>query len=375
MTRKSGTCLWALAIALWAHTASAQTAGTGGSTGSSGTATAGGNIRIELKKIGTADYPTNARANLSIPIGRTACGNPINPDNTITVTVSGLVGGNTFPYLEAWLATGNSNCNQGSRSTRVPDSANCTKLEIPNSNQVQVANRSFYDVEIKLGDTCVSEGTRPIYILQVASQNSTADATSYGVMDKLRVDTTPPDPPAGLDPGTGQTVIPLTWTANSVDTNDYFVLADKTQDGDVDAGAFGPDAGVNPGCPSVLLRSGLDFDPTSIPANLYSKNLTGQVMHEYKFNGNDFPGKKYVAATVVARDLAGNTSKMANIVCLTVTPTTGFWERYKDDGGAVEPGCACSAPGAHGARGGALAGLALVLGFTYLRSRTRRRAR
>jgi len=375
MTRKSGMCSLALAAALWAQIASAQTAGTGGSSGTSsgsGTVSSGGNIRIELKRIGDVEYPVNARPNLTIPIGKAGCN-----AGKINVTISGLLGGGSFPYIEAWLATGNGNCNQGDRGTRVTSTTNCTQLNIADPNQVQVANRSFYDVDIELGPTCENEGLRPIYILQVASQNSTAAATSYGVMAQLKVDKTAPGAPTGVSGGSGQTVIPLTWAANTVDATDYFVLADKTVGADFDAGALGPDGGVNTQCPSSLLRAGIEFDPSSVPSGLFSKNLTGVGTHEFDFNGALFPGKTVVPAAVVARDLAGNTSKISEVVCLTVTPTTGFWKRYQDDGGDVQPGCACSAPGARSARTGALAGLplALVLGWAFVRSRTRRRAR
>ena len=48
---------------------------------------------------------------------------------------------------------------------------------------------------------------------------------------------------------------------------------------------------------------------------------------------------------VVAVDLAGNASPVSNITCISVVPTTGFWGVYKDSGGTVQPGCACSLPG------------------------------
>ena len=380
MRRKSGTCLLVLTAVLCAPSVSAQTAGrstgAGGTTGSGSNAANPGPIQIELKKVGTVDYPAAARMNLSIPLGKARC-----DEGTITVTVRNLQGGNTLPYLEAWLSTGNGACQQGDRGTRVPDTANCTKLTIPNPAQTQVGNRAYYDVDVEIGPTCQYEGERPIYFLQLASQNSTAAATSFGVLP-LRVDTTAPMPPTGVIGETGQTVIPLRWTANTIDTNYYYVLADRgaSTGGEFDAGPDGLPNGANPACPSGTLRGGTEFNADSIPDDIFSKRLEGGLKSSYDFNGSEFRGKTVVPAVVVAQDIAGNTSKMSQVVCLTVTPTTGFWKRYQDDGGDVEPGCACSAPGAnraHGARTGALVGLPilLVLGWACARTRTRRRAR
>jgi hypothetical protein len=384
MTRKSGTCLLALAAALWTPLASAQTAGSGGTGGStstspgSGAVSQTGNIAIELKKVGSVDYPAAARTNPTIPIGKARCA-----EGTITVTVRNLQGGNSLPYLEAWLATGSSNCQQGDRATRNPADADCTKLTIPDTNQVQVGNRAYYDVTLQLGPTCDSDGTRPIYFLQLESENSTANATSYGVL-QLKVDTTPPQPPTTTNANgeaSGQTVIPLTWKANTIDTNYYYALVDwgATTTGEFDAGVTdgGLPDGANPGCPSGVLRKGKDFNPDSIPNGILSTRLEGGLKSSYDFDGMDFHGAKTVPAVVVAQDLAGNTSVMSDVVCLKVTKTTGFWKRYEDDGGTAGPGCACSTPGARGARGKLLYGLpvVLVLGWAFARTRTRRRAR
>jgi len=386
MRRKSGTCLWALAAALWAQSAGAQTAGTsststggtGGSTTSSGagTATGGGNLQFELVKIGDVEYPRAARQSLNVPVGKAGC----KAGGTITVTVRNLLGGNTLPYLEAWLGTGNAACNEMGRSTRVTASQNCTKLEIPNPDQVQVGNRSYYDVDVVLGPTCDSDGPRPIYFLQLASENSNGAATSWGAIN-LKVDTKAPKAPGGVKGGTGQTVIPLTWEVGDVaDTSFYYVVADKTLGGlgDWDAGPDGnlPD-GANAECPSGVVRSGKEFDPSSIPDTVFNRRLEGVGRTTFEFNGQDFPGLTIVPVAVVAQDLAGNTSVMSEIVCLRVEPTTGFWKRYQDDGGEVEPGCACSAVGARGKSKSALAGVSmlLVLGWACARTRTRRRAR
>lgn len=375
MTRRSGTCLLALTAVLMAQSVSAQTAGTGaaGTTGSA-PATQIGNIGIELLKSGTDDYPQAARTNWAVPIGRKTCTSTTN--KTITVGIRGLVSGGTFPYLEAWLGTAN-NCEQGDRGTRASGTAVCSKLNIPNVSERQVANRVNYQVTVELGPTCDAEGTRPIYFLQLPSEGSNATATSYGVLN-LKVDTTVPPTPTNVNGSSGQTVIPLTWTANTYDTLNYWVLADATDD-EVDAGT-GENVldGINMDCPSANLRAGKDFDVTAIPKGIIYAHEEGPGKHSHDFNGQQFGTKKAVAAVVMAEDQAGNLSPMSDVKCLYVKETTGFWKRYQDDASdPVSQGCACSAPGAPGAHRNALVALPvlLVLGWAGVRSRTRRRAR
>jgi hypothetical protein len=88
----------------------------------------------------------------------------------------------------------------------------------------------------------------------------------------------------------------------------------------------------------------LPADPKKLPTELGGKKLTGKVSSA-TINGDDL-GSKLAAVGVIAVDLAGNASPVSNIACVKVVPTTGFWDKYKANGGKAESGCACSLPGA-----------------------------
>ena len=371
----------ALTAALMAQQVSAQAGssatGTAGRSSGSGASPQIGNLGIELIKAGDADYPSAARASWTIPIGRKACS-----AHKITVTVRNLVGGGTLPYLEAWLGTAD-NCEKGDRGSRPEGTARCTKLTIPNPDEIQVANRVSYSVTVDIGTiTCDSQGERPIYFLQLQSENSNANATSYGVL-KLKVDTVLPPTPKDVEGSAGQTVIPMKWTGNTSDTVYYHVLADPmewTGSTDVDAGPTAdggtPLDGLNAACPSAVLRAGKDIE-LPFSSQLFTDRVAVGT-NSYEFDGTALGTRKKIPAVVVAEDLAGNLSTVSNVVCLDVTRTKGFWDGYTADvPDGAEPGCACSAPGAPGARRSMLIGLPvlLVLGWAGARSRTRRRAR
>ena len=145
-----------------------------------------------------------------------------------------------------------------------------------------------------------------------SSENSNADATSYGVM-KLKIDTVPLPAPTEVTGSAGQTVIPLKWKANSYDTVYYRVLADiepevATSDADADAGrtADGGVAldGVNAMCPSGILRTGKDIEEP-FPENVFQERLSGGLKNSYDFNGTQLGRASVIPASASFRPKCG----------------------------------------------------------------------
>lgn len=377
MTRKCAYLLSLAALLLsWGSRVAAQTAGTGGSISSAPT-NEDGNFNVTLVKAGGEEFDPIER---NRPIGLAAC-----IQGTIEVTLSGLPNSMQYPYLEVWYSTGAGNCQQGDRATRTAGSQNCTKLTHERENE-QLNSFSYFNTEVDIQPVCRlnseqtegAEGPQTLYFLFLQSKGSAEQAMFYRAFT-LRIDTHPPTPPKIVEAGSGQTDIPLKWELPVSSTN-FWIAADYSQgalvgDG-TDAGVVDAGAGAD-NCQSNYLKQGERFDPDARPPGLYVRE-TGSISTEWSFDGSVFQGAKRVPVVVVAQDLAGNLSPQSQVVCLTVTPTTGFWSRYKQgEGGDAEPGCACSAPGAPTRRRGlVLAAPAFVLLVgAYARRRIRRRAR
>jgi MYXO-CTERM domain-containing protein len=390
MTRKSAYLLWLAALMIgWNTPASAQFAGTTGSTAgslSSAPSAEDGNLIVSMVKAGGEEFTEQMRA--GTPLGLRAC-----IQGEIEVSISGLPNSPLYPYLEVWYATGNGACNQADRATRVVGAQNCTPLEHSRQNE-QINSFSIFNTTVKIGPVCrlnsdqtngAAQGPQTLFFLLLQSRGS-AEAAAFYKAFTIRLDTDPPPAPDITEAGEGQTDIRLKWTLPTMTTNfylaaDYSMGALASEDGgDNDAGLI-LDAGATPGgngCSSQYLRAGNDFDPDARPPGLLVTS-TDSIATEWSFNGMDFRGAKKVPVVVVAQDLAGNLSVQSQVACLTVTPTTGFWDRYQQGGaeGKVEPGCACSTPGAHAGKASAwlAAPFALLVAGAFARRRIRRRAR
>jgi MYXO-CTERM domain-containing protein len=134
------------------------------------------------------------------------------------------------------------------------------------------------------------------------------------------------------------------------------------------------DGGVaGPGCVSRALMENGDFDPKNHATGLIvlGPNRTGS---DTLVNGDDLH-TNLAAVGIVVGDVAGNLSKLSNIGCIHVTPTSGFWDAYKTEGGKAEPGCSCAIPGSSPTGGRAHYALPMVgvLGLLGLRRRRRRK--
>jgi MYXO-CTERM domain-containing protein len=386
MTRKCAYLLWLAALLLIGGTeASAQTAGTGGSLSSSPANEEGTGLIVSIVKAGGVEFSEQKR--LGTPLGLPAC-----VEGSIEVTIAGLPNSPQYPYLEVWYSTGTGACNQADRATRVGTNQNCTKLVSSRDSQ-QINSFSVLNTTVQIQPVCdlnsdksggSRQGPQTLWFLLLRSQGS-AEAAQFYRAFTINIDTLPPEEPTNVEAGSGQTDIPLTWDLPLSSTN-FYVIADYSegaavndQDGGVaDAGA---EASGSSDCTSRYIRAGNRFDPNvKVPGLLIRE--TGSVSTEMSFDGRDFGGVKKVPVAVAAEDLAGNISVLSAVQCLTVTQTTGFWDRYKSPegggpGGVAEPGCACSVPGARtsGPRAILVTPVALLLVGAYARRRIRRRAR
>jgi hypothetical protein len=324
-----------------------------------------------LVKAGGIDFKDKNTPTPMTPVGKRAC-----DQGTITVTLGSLPVVDSYPFLEAWVATGNGMCNaadRNSRSTTSGNTLNCTKIDLGDNGRNVPRPYATLDVPIK-DALCGSDGKWTIFFLALTSQNAAEMAQSYGTVT-FTLDTMPPDPPNGLHGGPGETQIEMKWNLPAGEKTQYSWLLVDTNPapGGADVDGGDADAGTDV-CHSNVMREGGDFDPNMVlPAGVFL-TTEEQTQSSHTFNGDeDFFGSKLVSMTVVSGDRAGNPSKMSNIACVEVVPTSGFWDRYRNNGGTAEPGCACSAPGSRSGGMGLLAGLPSVALIGLLAVRRRRR--
>ena len=373
MFRTSAAFVFAFVV-LPAASGVAQTAGTGATTTTPTSATSGsGNIGLQLTKVNDHDYPDPM--NLQQELGIADCkGDGANGDGTITVTLTNVPNAATYKFIEVWLATGDKQCNASDRSTRVPTEKNCTKLVRPEGDQ-NTCTGLCQNIKVKLGPMCTDyEGPQQLYFLALKSNNSSEQADVWVSINNLNIDKTPPTPPSDVVGGSGETQIPLTWTRSGEQRILYWVVTDENaSEGGTD------DAGAEIQCSSSNLQAGAPFDPTGtvFPDGIATHNV-GSSRGDTTFNGDEFTPHTLVAAWVVARDHAGNFSNLSNTACLNVVHTTGFWDRYKTNGGDAESGCACTSIGSARSdshRGRAvLIELSALFAMAWLAARRRRRS-
>ena len=259
-----------------------------------------GQLVVDAVKAGETETPQDPQLEISVPLGRAQC-----QQGTIRVTVRSLLGGEST--LEAWLATGSGDCNRADRAARVPDSANCTPLNLTHPDQARVRNHAEV-VEVELGPTCDNDGNMELYLLQLGS-DSAAEARSYAVVH-LYVDTNPPDAPTGVKAGEGASEILLTWQPGAPDTAGYFIVADW--------GAV--QSPEDTSCTSSLVRSGQPFDLESVPQGVLVKHVPGGRSSGFRLLAEEFYGARSVPVAMAAQDLAGNVSVLSDVVCVSFAP-------------------------------------------------------
>jgi hypothetical protein len=319
--------------------ASAQTAGT------SGSVTGGGSIAAVLTKIGSEPYTDTS---YMIPVSKKDC----DSNAELHFTLNNIPTG--YKYLEVWVGE---NCAIGTRATRVGEAL----CELVLDKEQDVTNTVDTDFTVPVMKACaLGDGNRSIWVLAVTSENGSMDATAYAKIT-LTFDTTPPSPPGSVKGGAGQTEIPVSWTQPS-DSYYFWVVVDtnvSASDADVDAGSGSE-------CTSKLLQPDAEFDPDQdpLPDGVWVKYINEKAS-KATLSADDLGiTEGQAAVAVMAGDRGRNHSKLSNIACLDIVPTTGFCGKYREAGGAADAGCACTVPGMQ--RRDAHLGWAVLLGFGLL---------
>jgi hypothetical protein len=245
------------------------------------------------------------------------------------------------------------------------------------------------------------ESMPKLWFLAVSQKMSVENVhNNYGRFDRVKVDTALPTPPINVRGGEGENTIPVSWQGGQTNLKGFRIYIDPNaglpgsggagtsssgSDTETDADAAVIDAGEgviptssvdggvqisgpNPDCPSSVLMGG--GDPADLPASIRKKTIdeptgTGTELSPSQIGGT------HAAIAVVAIDLAGNESAISEVECIDVVETTGFWDRYEENGGEVPTGCPCSAVGAAQIESAWPVGLAvLALGISARRRRS-----
>jgi hypothetical protein len=302
-----------------------------------------------------------------------------------------------LPQLNVDVYLGES-CNTASnRSTTV--STACTFVKSVETNGKTTKFQITLDAnQILPGCTANVQSVPKIWFLNVQTPHSAEEVgTNYALFDRLNIDTSPPSAPYNLTGGEGGSVISIGWKATDANIQGFVVFIDTTGK---DASSSSPDASTptddsdggasdsgtstssqdtaprvsltdggatsNAACGPTLLVAG--GDPLMLPGAVKRKKVNERTASGTDIVPSDLDGEKSATIAVSAVDLAGNQGPLSNLACIRIVQTTGFFERFKEQGGKVEAGCPCSAMGPARAEEAWPVGLAvLALGLSARR--------
>jgi hypothetical protein len=314
-----------------------------------------GGLTVTLLTVGDDAY---AMVGVPKPLGKTACDQNLN----LHFRVSGFpVGPTSDKYVEIYRGSA---CNTTDSKDGVGDDE-CVRIQFENRNQ----SSPVQEFDVAISEVCSSEGDVTIWFLPVDTLNTNASVLPYGAFD-LPLDVVPPDAPANVRGGSGETEIPVKWERNDETISRNWLVWDPNPVMGEDLDAGGESGGQV--CGSANLMPGQAIDLSNLPQGLRRREIVGDVASA-KLSGDEV-GSKAAAVAVVAQDLAGNDSVLSNTACIFVVPTMGFWKAYLEEGGDAEQGCVCSLPGAGGPTGGhPMRGVFAVLGLFAVCWRLRRK--
>lgn len=297
--------------------------------------------------------------------------------------------------LIVYAGTGGQDCSRADVRNSTTTDSGCNFLT---SMMLQPASGTAgFTTKVNLDDgvNCTSTGddTTRIYFFPTAGESLMNDYPAYGCYN-LRVDARPPTTVTGLNHPRGERLLTLEWEPlNDVTVQKYVAFFDNGTAGgdggmtdagvtaqpsdDLDAGGTADDGGVsstavgdtNPDCPSSVLREGAILDVTNLPDGIRTESQTGNTSNSLEIDARKL-ASPVVPVAIAAVDQAGNVGPLSEVVCMEIVDTIGFWEQYKNKGGAAEGGCACSAGPQAGAASATPIGL-VMLGL-WLRARRRR---
>jgi len=233
---------------------------------------------------------------------------------------------------------------------------NCTYLEAASVGLDQTRQQTQVDI-IKPASAFINECTKKdadnnfdIFFLAVSTTESLEDVGNNWQKLAIKHDTAAPAAPTGVNGGSGESAIPVTWT--------------QTNDTNIDRYVAYIDGGVNQDdCTSTVLVAG-----NEPPGDDYKVTDTDRDTAKVEINAvsRGLSVNQKAAVAVSAIDLAGNVSVLSEPACITVVSTDGFWDRASADGGA-QKGIGCEV-GSDAASPHALA-LCGLLGVWLIRRR------
>lgn len=292
------------------------------------------------------------------PLGKRAC----DENWPLVFEVTGFAtGSSSAPLVEVWYGDG---CQNSSKRDLVEEN-DCTQIG-------EAEDRNESDLEqtftIPMVEFCDLKGDIRIYFLPVESVNSSRDISTYGVY-KLSIDTSPPGAPTNVRSKPGETEIPIDWNLGDDNVFQNFLVWDTAVVSPDDLEGVDAGSGTSGDCASATLIPGADLDLSNLPDTTHQE-MVGNV-RSHTLDGTRI-GADRVVLGIVAEDRAGNRSVLSNVTCVSVVLTDGFWDGYKNAGGDIEEGCACSLPGAS-SRTNRLAFVPLLLAAVLVALRIRRK--
>jgi MYXO-CTERM domain-containing protein len=324
-----------------------------------------GTIPVQLLRLDGVDYNDLQ----SIPVNKAQC----DKDAEITFRLTMLAQlPNSAKFLQLWQ--GNS-CNQSSSRDGEGTGTDCKEIPVPDDWRFTGVATNESDFTTGVQSICdIGDGALNLYFLPAENTSDNSDVAIYGQY-KLEIDKSPPNAPINVQAGAGETRIPIEWTIGDREeiANNLLIWDTAPVSGSaVEDG--GPGSGDEE-CNSAILKEGDDYDPDALANfdSIRTKEVVGNVSST-TVSASDL-GASRVAIAVIAEDLATNRSKISNVDCLKVVPTSGFWDAYKASGGEADPGCACSTPGTRASFGSSIWPLALVALAWAVRRRSRKGSR
>jgi MYXO-CTERM domain-containing protein len=241
---------------------------------------------------------------------------------------------------------------------------NCTKLVGESIEGVNKPKITFSAKDLDCQDT--SGPTRKIYFLGLADEGDEKKGSSDAFIDDFKIDTVVPRAPSGVEGGSGEHSIEVSWSFGGTDVEEFRVYYEVVNNCPEDSAlcAFSTDdcgsgsssgagelddAGTSEEEDEGQDTSGSEIDYETASASSRSLKLEDKV-----------EVGETAAVAVAAFDEAGNGSLLSNVDCITGISTVGFCEMNEKQGGSCESGCAAAGPGAGGGRGAAAVGLAVL---------------
>lgn len=272
--------------------------------------------------------------------------------------------------LEVWATASTSDCSTAdARLTNSTTTKPCYLLGsargVSDKWTFEFYGTEIFKVNAQSQDSCpLARGTKyKVFFVPLANATDTSPAAPPAPIPGVLIPTAEftlytelPAAPGGVEGENGESELSIKWdkASGAMSTTDYKAYFDLTVGADATCGA------------SRLKTNGsVPDDLTGIVSSGATKSLNAST--------SDLSGvaiNHYVAAGVVTRDIAGNESKLSQVVCIRRVNTRSFMENCEKDSECKFESCSVQAPGW---KTGGLLGLSLLFGLGVALGVRRRR--